>query len=51
MPLNEKVIKNIVMTIDSGTKGVRAILFDDVGNKLGKSEIVYGCHIIDILLT
>jgi len=39
--LDEKVIKNIVMTIDSGTKGVRAILFDDVGNELGKSEIIY----------
>jgi len=34
-------IENIVMTIDCGTKGVRAILFDDFGNELGKSEIIY----------
>lgn len=31
----------MVITIDSGTKGVRAILFDDHGNQLGKSEIIY----------
>jgi sugar (pentulose or hexulose) kinase len=32
---------NIVMTIDSGTQGLRVILFDDCGNELGKNEIRY----------
>lgn len=39
--MDENVIENVVMTVDCGTKGVRAILFDDFGNELGKSEIIY----------
>ncbi|KNZ41063.1 FGGY-family carbohydrate kinase [Acetobacterium bakii] len=39
--MGEKVIDNIVITIDCGTKGIRGILFDDYGNELGKSEIIY----------
>jgi len=39
--LGEIAIENIVITIDCGTKGIRGILFDDYGNELGKSEIIY----------
>lgn len=39
--MKENIIKNVVMTIDCGTRGIRAILFDDFGNELGKGEMIY----------
>ena len=33
--------KNIVLSIDCGTRGIRGILFDDFGNELGKSERIF----------
>jgi sugar (pentulose or hexulose) kinase len=34
-------MKTIVLTIDCGTRGIRGILFDDLGNELGKTEYLF----------
>jgi len=33
--------KNTVLTIDCGTRGLRGILFDELGNELAKSEELF----------
>lgn len=33
--------KNIVLTIDCGTRGIRGLIFDDLGNELDKSEKLF----------
>lgn len=33
--------KDVILSIDCGTSGIRGILFDDLGNELGKAEVKY----------